>query len=150
MQLTKQTDFAFRVLIYLASKPAQDLSQIQTIASRFDISRSHVMKIVQKLANSGLIESLRGQGGGLKLAKPTDQINLREVVELMEATLNPVNCHEPMCLIETSCVLKNHLYQAQESYLAHLSQFTLRDIVTPQIRQEIFINDISVQPAALH
>ncbi|MBE0493526.1 MAG: Rrf2 family transcriptional regulator [Thiomicrospira sp.] len=150
MQLTKQTDFAFRVLIYLASKPAQDLSQIQTIATRFNISRSHVMKIVQKMANSGLIESIRGQGGGLKLAKPSDQINLREVVELMETTLNPVNCHEPVCLIETSCVLKNHLYQAQEQYLAHLSQFSLHDIVTPQVRQEIFITQISTQPAALH
>lgn len=150
MQLTKQTDFAFRVLIYLASKPAQELSQIQTIATRFDISRSHVMKIVQKMANSGLIESVRGQGGGLRLAKPTDQINLREVVELMEATLNPVNCHEPVCLIETSCVLKSYLYQAQESYLAHLSQFTLSDIVTPKIRQQIFITDISTQPASVH
>ena len=150
MQLTKQTDFAFRVLIYLASKPDQDLSQIQTIATRFDISRSHVMKIVQKMANSGLIESLRGQGGGLKLAKPSDQINLREVVELMETTLNPVNCHEPVCLIETSCVLKNHFYQAQEKYLAHLSQFSLGDIVTPQVRQEIFITEISTQPASLH
>lgn len=150
MQLTKQTDFAFRVLIYLASKPAQDLSQIQTIALRFDISRSHVMKIVQKMANSGLIESIRGQGGGLKLAKPTQDINLREVVELMEATLNPVNCHEPMCLIENSCVLKNYLYQAQESYLAHLSRFTLSDIVTSQVRQEIFIKDVTVQSAALH
>lgn len=150
MQLTKQTDFAFRVLIYLASKPAQDLSQIQTIATRFDISRSHVMKIVQKMANSGLIESVRGQGGGLKLAKAAQEINLREVVELMEATLNPVNCQEPVCLIEGSCVLKNYLYQAQESYLAHLGKFSLSDIVTPQVRHEIFLTDIATQPISLH
>ncbi len=150
MQLTKQTDFAFRVLIYLASKPAQDLSQIHLIATRFDISRSHVMKIVQKLANSGLIESVRGQGGGLKLAKPSNQINLREVVELMEVTLSPVNCHEPVCLIENACVLKNYLYQAQESYLAHLAQFYLSDIVTPQVRHEIFVTDISTQLPVFH
>lgn len=150
MQLTKQTDFAFRVLIYLASKPAQDLSQIQTIAARFDISRSHVMKIVQKMANSGLIESVRGQGGGLKLAKPASQINLRAVVELMETTLSPVNCHEPMCLIENSCLLKTYLYQAQESYLAHLGQFSLGDIVNSQVRHEIFVTDVSRQAATTH
>ncbi|MDA3834505.1 MAG: Rrf2 family transcriptional regulator [Spirochaetales bacterium] len=150
MQLTKQTDFAFRVLIYLASKPTEGLSQIHIIATRFDISRSHVMKIVQRMANSGLVKSVRGQGGGLKLAKPANQISLREVVELMETTLNPVNCHEPVCLIETSCVLRNYLYQAQESYLAHLSQFYLSDIVTPQVRQEIFVTDISTEPMSVH
>lgn len=150
MQLTKQTDYAFRVLIYLASKPTEDLSQIQIIATRFDISRSHVMKIVQKMANGGLVKSVRGQGGGLKLAKPANQISLRAIVELMETTLNPVNCYEPVCLIENSCVLKNYLYQAQESYLAHLSQFHLSDIVTHQVRQKIFAQDISSEPMPVH
>ncbi|WFE69199.1 Rrf2 family transcriptional regulator [Thiomicrospira sp. R3] len=137
MQLTKHTDFAFRVLIYLASKPDEDLSQIQKIADDFAISRSHVMKVVQKLANHGFIASLRGQGGGLRLAKPATQINLREIVELMETTLNPVNCHQPSCLINTDCVLKTYLNQALEHYLAHLAQFYLSDLVTPEISQTL-------------
>lgn len=137
MQLTKHTDFAFRVLIYLASKPDEDLSQIQKIADDFAISRSHVMKVVQKLANHGFIASIRGQGGGLRLAKPATEINLREIVELMEATLSPVNCHQPLCLINNSCELKTYLHQAQEKYLAHLAQFHISDLISHPVRQAL-------------
>ena len=61
MQLTKHTDYAFRVLIYLAMKPTDTLVTIQEIAEYFDISRDHMMKIVQKLANNGIIQSIRGK-----------------------------------------------------------------------------------------
>lgn len=131
MQLTKHTDYAFRVLIYLASMPDDRLATVQEIAERFDISRSHIMKIVQKLAGAGLIRAMRGQHGGLRLGQPTQEINLRSVVELMEATLTPVNCDDPMCLIRKNCALKDILFDAQERFLEHVGRYTLADLANP-------------------
>lgn len=144
MQLTKQTDFAFRVLIYLASKKEGELSNIQMISERYAISKSHLMKVVQKLVSHGLITSVRGKQGGVLLEKELHEITLRQVIELMETTLTPVNCDEPLCKINDVCQLKTYLNQAQTQYLTYLEQFTLEDIVNDSIRQEILPDRVSV------
>ena len=133
MRLTKHTDYAFRVLIYLASMPADRLSTVQEIAEKFDVSRSHVMKIVHKLAGAGLIQASRGQHGGLKLGQAKETIDLRQVIELMEATLTPVNCDDPVCLIRKNCTLKSILFEAQRQFLEHVGQYTLADLAEPAV-----------------
>lgn len=133
MQLTKHTDYAFRVLIYLASMPDDRLATVQEIAEKFGISRSHIMKIVQKLACAGLIHASRGQQGGIKLGQAKEAINLRTVIELMEARLAPVNCDDPMCIIKTQCALKNILFEAQRQFLEHVGQYTLADLAEPAV-----------------
>lgn len=142
MKLTKHTDYAFRVLIYLAAKKTSQLSTIKEVTAAFDISRDHVMKIVQKLAKEGLIESIRGKSGGLKLGRDAADINLREVVTLMEVTLLPVNCDEPKCLIKPGCQLSGILFAAQEMFLAHLGQYTLADLVQPESETVYLINHL--------
>lgn len=133
MRLTKHTDYAFRVLIYLASMPEDRLSTVQEIAEKFDVSRSHIMKIVHKLAAAGLIHASRGQNGGVKLGQPKEAIHLRAVIELMEATLAPVNCVDPVCLIKKNCVLKNILFEAQRQFLEHVEHYTLADLAEPAV-----------------
>ncbi len=133
MRLTKHTDYAFRVLIYLASIPEDRLSTVQEIAGQFDVSRSHIMKIVQKLAGAGLIHASRGQHGGLKLGQSKEAINLRSVIELMEATLAPVNCDDPVCIIKKNCSLKNILFEAQRQFLEHVEHYTLADLAEPTV-----------------
>ncbi len=133
MRLTKHTDYAFRVLIYLASMPEDRLSTVQEIAEKFDVSRSHIMKIVHKLAGAGLIHASRGQHGGIKLGQPKEAIDLRSVIELMEATLEPVNCDEPICIIKKNCTLKNILFGAQRQFLEHVGQYSLADLAEPAV-----------------
>lgn len=133
MRLTKHTDYAFRVLIYLASMPENRLSTVQEIAEKFDVSRSHIMKIVHKLAGANIIHASRGQNGGLKLGQPKEAIDLRAVIELMEATLAPVNCDDPVCIIKRNCVLKNILFEAQQQFLEHVEQYTLADLAEPTV-----------------
>ncbi|NDP48152.1 MAG: Rrf2 family transcriptional regulator [Sulfuriferula multivorans] len=133
MRLTKHTDYAFRVLIYLASMPEDRISTVQEIAEQFDISRSHIMKIVHKLAGAGLIHTSRGQHGGIKLGKPMEKIDLRSVIELMEATLAPVNCDDPVCIIKKNCTLKNILFDAQRQFLEHVEHYTLADLAEPSV-----------------
>jgi Rrf2 family nitric oxide-sensitive transcriptional repressor len=133
MQLTKHTDYAFRVLIYLASLPDDRLATVQEIAERYGVSRSHMMKIVNKLATAGFVHASRGQHGGLRLGRPREAINLRSVIELMEATLTPVNCDDPVCLIRRDCTLKNILFDAQRQFLEHVGRYTLADLTRPGV-----------------
>jgi Rrf2 family nitric oxide-sensitive transcriptional repressor len=133
MRLTKHTDYAFRVLIYLASMPEDRISTVQEIAEKFDVSRSHIMKIVQKLAGAGLIHASRGQHGGIRLGQPKESIDLRRVIELMEATLAPVNCDDPVCIIKKNCTLKNILFEGQRLFLEHVERYTLADLAEPTV-----------------
>lgn len=137
MRLTKHTDYAFRVLIHLLLRGEDELTTIQDISSRFSISRSHLMKIVQKLAAAGIVTAIRGKGGGLRLAQEQYTTTLREVVELMESTMDPINCKQPMCLFSGGCTLKSILCQAQEQYLSYLEQYTLADLADTQVLQSL-------------
>ena len=128
MQLTKHTDYAFRTLIYLASNPDQ-LSNIQQIAETFDLSKSHLMKVVNKLVNLGWVDSIRGKKGGIRLAVEPAEIGVADVVTEMEQTLVPINCDEPVCAINSSCSLKSILWQAQQEYLTYLKQYTVADVI---------------------
>lgn len=129
MQLTKQTDYAFRTLLYLATLEPGEKAQIKQICEYYDISSNHLAKIVLRLSRLGFIHSHRGKNGGLTLAKKPETINLGEIVSTFESGMNPVNCEEPSCRISTDCLLKGVLVDAMQAFISHISQFTLHDIL---------------------
>jgi len=105
MQLSKFSDYALRVLIYLAGRP-DELSTIDEIAARYDISKDHLRKIVHNLVQSGWITSRRGRGGGLSLAMTPADISIGAVVRSTEDNLAIVECFNPAtdtCQISGVC-----------------------------------------------
>jgi len=129
MQLTKHTDYAFRILIFLATLEKDKLTTIKQLTESFDMSKSHTMKIVNKLVHQNWVKATRGKNGGIQLGIAASEISLKEVVVLMEQTLEPVNCDKPLCALKTACQLKGILLQSQEQYLSHLGKFTIGDLV---------------------
>lgn len=130
MRLTSFTDYTLRVLIYLALNPDR-LSTIQEIATSYAISENHLMKVVHHLAKSGAIESIRGKGGGIRLARPAAEIGLGDVVRAAEGDAAIVEClgQDNQCRITRSCVLAGILVGAFDSLYAHLDQHTLTDLI---------------------
>lgn len=128
MQLTHQTEYALRILIYLSLQEETKRSNITEIADSFSLSRNHIVKIVHKLGKLGLIETSRGKGGGLKLNHDSKEISIGNVVRLMEANLDIVNCEQPTCPILPVCKLKNILNQARDAFLKTLDSYSLADI----------------------
>lgn len=128
MQLTKYTDFALRTLIFLGIQPSGERVTITQVSEQFDIPRNHLIKIVHHLAKEGFIDTVRGKGGGIRLGRPAEAINLRELVQATEETLRPVNCTRPHCPIAGKCGLRDILFNAQEAFLAELEKHTLADI----------------------
>ncbi|HSP00469.1 MAG TPA: Rrf2 family transcriptional regulator [Thioalkalivibrio sp.] len=128
MQLTRHTDYALRVLIYLAVNTEQ-LGRISDIAQAYQISRNHLVKVVHELAGHGYIQTFRGKHGGMKLARPPVDIRIGDVVRDMEENLEIIHCSEPLCIILPDCRLKTLLNDAMAAFMATLDDCTLADLV---------------------
>ncbi|SOD92278.1 Rrf2 family transcriptional regulator [Caenispirillum bisanense] len=141
MRLTQHTDYALRLLITLAltarraardGGAAADTITIREVAERYGISRNHLMKVANDLTRAGVVEGLRGRGGGLRLAVPAAEINIGVLVRALEDGRDLVECFRPetnTCRIAPACRLKGVLRQAQEAFLAVLDGYTLADVV---------------------
>lgn len=129
MHLTQHTDYGLRVLIYTAINDDQ-LVNISTIADTYNISKSHLMKVVTALVKGGFLISIRGKGGGLKLACPPEKINIGDVVRHLEP-MQLVECmnENNECLITPSCRLTGILSGAIKAFFTHLDGFTLQDLL---------------------
>ncbi len=134
MQLTTQTDYALRTLMYLASRSGR--AKVAEVADLFGISSHHVAKVVNLLSRYGYIRSVRGLGGGIELAKKADEIPLGEVVERFEGNMHLLDCidTENVCAIQSFCKLKVVLAEAERVQLGYLNSVTLAD-VAPTPRQ---------------
>lgn len=138
MRLTQWTDYTLRVLMYCAATQGRvQPVTITEIAAGYGISRSHLMKIVQQLSAQGLLETTRGRGGGIRLARPATGINVGAVVRATESDFNLVECFDPAtdaCRLSGQCGLKGVLWQALQAYLAVLDGVTLADLMAPPTR----------------
>lgn len=131
MRLTRYSDYSLRVLIYLAVRP-QSLATIAEIALAYGISRAHVMKVVHQLGRAGYLETVRGRGGGMQLARLPEEISVGEVVRVTEGRMDLVECFDPetsQCRIGPACRLHGVLEEALDAFLATLDRYTLSDLV---------------------
>lgn len=130
MNITQHTDYALRVLMYLGACPGRRVT-IKEVAERFDISRSHLMKIVTELVAKGFVDGARGKGGGLKLARASSEIGVGDVVRQLEPSLALVECFgtQSHCLLDSACRLRGALDVALQAFLAALDRVSLADLV---------------------
>lgn len=124
MQLTRHTDYALRVLLHLAVVPG-GRATIGEIATVYDLSRNHLMKVVHHLGLGGFIDTQRGRGGGFVLARPPEQISLGAVVRHSEPDMNLADCGG--CALRRSCGLTPILKEALTAFLMVLDRHSLAD-----------------------
>jgi Rrf2 family nitric oxide-sensitive transcriptional repressor len=132
MRLTIGTDYALRTLIHLGASEGR-LATIAEIAATFDISEAHLMKIVNRLGRLGYVATMRGKGGGIRLARPPGEIVIGMVVRETEEDLAVMGClaRSGFCRIESCCVLRQALGEATRAFLNVLDGYTLADLLTP-------------------
>lgn len=130
MRLTTFSDYTLRVLMYLALDRTR-LATIQEIATAYGISQNHLMKVVHQLARAGIVESVRGKGGGIRLARAPEAIRIGEIVRATEGDAPIVEClsGEPhACRIAGACTLTRVLVDAFEALFETLDRYTLADL----------------------
>lgn len=134
MRLTTFSDYCLRVLMYVGTR-RDELVTIEEIAAGYGISRNHVMKVVFRLGRLGYLATVRGKGGGVRLARDPAEVNLGRLVRETEEDMALVECFEAdggACRIEPACVLREVLSEALEAFLAVLDRYTLADLLAPQ------------------
>ena len=131
MQLTKFTDYCLRVLMYLGAR-GDGLATINEISEAYRVSNNHLMKVVQHLAGKGYVESVRGKGGGIRLARKPEFINLGDVVRNCEQNVAIVECFDPIntqCPLLPACVLRSALNEATNNFFTTLDRYSVADLV---------------------
>ncbi|WP_110656504.1 Rrf2 family transcriptional regulator [Salinicola halimionae] len=130
MKLTTHTDYSLRLLIYLAIRHDEMPATVQAAANHYAISNHHLAKVAQTLVQLGYVASLRGRGGGLRLQRPAEVINIGGLVRQTE-NLELLECFGPnsTCPIEPGCRLKGVLYKAQHAFLEVLDGYVLADLI---------------------
>lgn len=153
MRLTKQTNYAIRMLMYCAANEGH-LSRIPEIAKAYGVSELFLFKILQPLSKAGIVDTVRGRNGGVRLGRPAKDITLFDVVKVTEDSFAMAECFEngvADCPLVDSCGLNSVLSKALKAFFDVLADYTIDDIVKarPQINFLLGIPGLEIgQPAA--
>jgi Rrf2 family transcriptional regulator, nitric oxide-sensitive transcriptional repressor len=133
MRLTTLSDYALRLLM-MAQAAGDDLITIEAAATRYHISRTHLMKVANVLTRAGYLQAVRGRSGGLRLAKPASEIRIGDVIRATEPDFALVEClgDDNHCVITSACKLPRLLNEGLEAFVTVLNKFTLEDIAIGQ------------------
>lgn len=136
MRLTRFSDYSLRTLLFVAAAP-EGRATVGEVAQAFDISRSHLVKVVHFLGKQGFLANTRGRRGGFRLARPAPEINLADVIRRAEGEDRPAECFDPAsntCILAGRCRLQRALAEAVQDFYRTLGKYTLDDLrVRPQV-----------------
>jgi len=127
MRLTRYTDYAMRVLLYLGARPDR-LCAIGEIARAYGISQNHLMKVVNDLVRAGHVASVRGRNGGIRLGRDPSEINVGAIVRHTEEGFGLLECGG--CIIAPACGLTVAMQEALAAFMAVLDRYTLADLLS--------------------
>ena len=144
MRMTDRTDYAFRVLMHLAVNAGR-LVTIGEIAERYGVSHSHLNRVAWELGRAGFVETVRGRGGGLRLARPAAEISAGAVARYMEGTIPLAECFPGgagKCRIAPACRYRVVLAEAEAAFFAVLDLYAGHDLVERNrgLRAVLFAN----------
>jgi Rrf2 family nitric oxide-sensitive transcriptional repressor len=137
MRLSMHTDFSLRVLMYLGTLEPAELVTTSILADRFRVSLNHLQKVVQTLRKMGLIETIQGNGGGMRLAVPPSRIALGTLVKHLESPGGLVDCGRGPCPLANGCILKCVLDAAELAFYDKLDESTLADALASATRARL-------------
>lgn len=146
MRLTRQTNYAIRILMYCAANDGR-LSRIPEIAAAYTVSELFLFKILQPLVEHKLVETVRGRNGGVRLARPAAEITLFDVVRVTEENFAMAECFEndaTECPLVDSCALNEALRKALGAFFEVLESYTIEDLAKARfsLRDRLGINDL--------
>ncbi len=131
MQLSLFTDLSIRTLLALA-RSARDggrLTTIAELASAFNCSENHLVKVVHNLSKLGWVNSYRGKGGGIELSRPASEYNFGGILRTLEGSSDIVDCVRVHCPYFQGCKVRVAFSGAREAFFDYLSRWTLADML---------------------
>lgn len=138
MRLTRQTNYAIRMLMYCAANEGK-LSRVPEIARAYGVSELFLFKILQPLVENKLVETVRGRNGGVRLGREAKDISLFDVVRVTEENFAMAECFEndaAECPLVDSCGLNSALREALNAFFGVLMKYSIDDLIKarPNVR----------------
>lgn len=153
MRLTRQTNYAIRILMYCAANDGR-LSRIPEIAAAYSVSELFLFKILQPLVQNQLVETVRGRNGGVRLGRSAAEITLFDVVRVTEESFAMAECFEKDatdCPLVDSCSLNEALRKALGAFFEVLEGYSIQDLIAarPHMRNLLGLGDLTPPPVHL-
>jgi len=130
--ITREADYAIRVMLYLANRNERDIVSTSDLADAMDIPYRFLRKISRKLANADLVNGIRGNGGGLQLKEKKENISLLRVLNVIDPKIAKLNT----CLVDKSncprtkkCPVHNSLIKLQTVLDTELNNIKFNDLI---------------------
>ncbi|HLV84771.1 MULTISPECIES: iron-responsive transcriptional regulator RirA [Devosia] len=153
MRLTRQSNYAIRALVYCAvNEPG--LSRVADIARAYNISELFLFKLIKPLVENGLLATVRGRNGGIKLGKPADEITLLDTIRLTEENFALAECFEDGadCPLIGECDLNGALREALGAFFEVLASYTIADLASKKrsIRDRLGLTALDLVTETAH
>lgn len=145
MQLTRFTDYALRVLMFVG-RHGDRVCTMREIATHHRISLEHLRKVIHKLAKLGYLNTTRGRGGGIVLGQDAANIRLGDVILATEDNMSIVDCAALECILQPACSLKTALNRGSRAFIATLNEVTLGDLLADKAMKRQFRRVDSARP----
>lgn len=131
MQITRQTEYAIRTMLELAQAPAGELLSTRYISDQQDIPEDFLKKTIKLLVLADLVSTQRGTGGGVRLARPAQQINMLDIITAIEGPIALNVCLSPgyQCPNQPNCPSARVLMRAQKALVEELRRESLADML---------------------
>ncbi|AZG13114.1 Rrf2 family transcriptional regulator [Cupriavidus pauculus] len=140
MQLTRFSDYALRLLMYVSRGDGTRPITIAEVGQQFDISHNHLVKVAARLSKLGWISATRGRHGGLQMGPGAGKLSIGTILRELEGHKSIIDCSEPACALHGNCRLKRALDQAEEAFYQALDGVTLDDVSGNSRTAESIIN----------
>ncbi|MBU65631.1 MAG: BadM/Rrf2 family transcriptional regulator [Cupriavidus sp.] len=137
MQLTRFSDYALRLLMYVSRGDGSRPITIAEVGQQFDISHNHLVKVAARLSRLGWIAATRGRNGGLQLGPGAAQLSIGTILRELEGHKSIIDCADPPCALNGNCRLKRALDDAEEAFYRALDGITLADVAGSRTAESI-------------
>lgn len=137
MQLTRFSDYALRLLMYVARADGSRQITIAEVGQQFEISHHHLVKVAARLSKLGWITATRGRHGGLELGPQAQQLTIGTILRELEGHKPVIDCDNPPCALNGNCRLRRALDEAEQAFYGALDTVTLADVTGSQTAESI-------------
>lgn len=130
MKLTKATDYALILLGHLNTMDKEKITSVKEVAKTCHIPKRFLANIVHRLSKGGILITIKGMDGGIKLSKSSDKITIKDVLEVLEGNIRFVDCQTQsgICNVEDFCTIKNFWDAKLANFISTLDNTTIKDL----------------------
>ncbi len=156
MKFSSTEEYGLRCMLQMAKKGPEGTATIQELAQKEGMTSAYVAKIMSALRKGGMVQSIRGQSGGYKLAKPANETNVNEVLEALggkfftkEEYCSTSTVAHAICIHNMDCAVRSLWMGLDQAMSSYLKKCKLSDLIMTEPDMEKWLVKANTKPMSL-